>query len=428
MQESSTFPLSDSGYFKKQVLYWAEQFSCFIFLDGHDKNLSSSFTYLIAVDALSSLKLKEEKNQFGLLQDFQKETKNKIFGYVSYDLKNEIEDLESANEDKLNLPTLLFFEPRYIIEVQGDKCKINRSTLEALHLLDQIKNIVLPSYQCQEIEWNSKITKLAYLNKVEEIRKHIEEGTVYELNLCRELFAEQIKFNGIASFIEINDQAKAPFSAFLKFDEIEVLCFSPERFLQLKKGRLLSQPIKGTVSKGKNRLENERIKLSLFNDEKERAENVMIVDLVRNDFAKSAELGSVQVDELFGIYEFENIIQMISTVSANKRSDIGAINAFKNTFPMGSMTGAPKIKAMELIEELEESKRGLYSGALGYFEENGDFDFNVMIRTMIYNKAKQYLSFQVGGAITYDSIGEKEWEETEIKVKSITKFLRGGIH
>ena len=161
----------------------------------------------------------------------------------------------------------------------------------------------------------------------------------------------------------------------------------------------------------------------MLNDEKERAENVMIVDLVRNDFARSAIPGTVKVDELFGIYEFENIIQMISTVSATCRKDIHPLEALKNAFPMGSMTGAPKIRAMQLIEDFEVSKRGVYSGALGYIDTNGNYDFNVLIRTLLYDADKKYLSLHVGGAITYDSIPEKEWYESELKAKSILNFL-----
>ena len=186
---------------------------------------------------------------------------------------------------------------------------------------------------------------------------------------------------------------------------------------------MLSQPIKGTIKKTKDAVLNEQLKKQLLNDEKERAENVMIVDLVRNDFARSAVTGSVKVEELFGIYEFENIIQMISTVSAEKRPEVSSLEALKNAYPMGSMTGAPKIKAMQLIEQYEVSKRGLYSGAIGYMLPNGDFDFNVVIRTLIYDATTQYLSFQVGGAITYDSIPDKEWEETQTKAKSILQFL-----
>jgi para-aminobenzoate synthetase component 1 len=188
-------------------------------------------------------------------------------------------------------------------------------------------------------------------------------------------------------------------------------------------GRVISQPIKGTVKKGKSVEENEALKKALLNDEKERAENVMIVDLVRNDFARSSKPGSVNVDELFGIYEFENIIQMVSTVSAELREDIHPLDALKNAYPMGSMTGAPKIKAMQLIEAYEQTKRGVYSGALGYIKPNLDFDFNVLIRTLIYDESKHYLSLHIGGAITYDAIPEKEWEETCVKAKSILDFL-----
>lgn len=425
MQESASFPISDIEIFKKKLLLWANQFQVCICLDNHqNKSPYHLKEFVVAVDALKQIKLYHEAHQFDALQVFQQEVKTTIFGYLSYDLKNQIENLVSNNEDQLSLPSLFFFEPRYVFEIIDNKCHINRSTLEALWLLDQINAIELPDeIQAQQINWKSKVDKATYIKNVQSIQNDILEGTVYELNYCREIFAENVSFNPIQNFLKINNKAKAPFTAYLKIENQYVLSFSPERFLQLNQNKLLSQPIKGTIKKGRSAAENEQLKTQLLNDEKERAENVMIVDLVRNDFAKSAETGSVNVDELFGIYEFENIIQMISTVSAKKRKDISALTALKNAFPMGSMTGAPKIKAMELIEAYEISKRALYSGCIGYFDENDNFDFNVVIRTLIYNESNNYLSFQVGGAITYDSVPEKEWYETETKAQSILNFL-----
>ena len=425
MQEKSSFPITDLPNFKLKLLQWAQQFEVAICLDSHDSDSPHRrLDYLVAVDAIRSLHLKEVAKQFEALKQFQEEAQDKIFGYLSYDVKNQIENLYSANRDELNFPSMYFFEPRYVFEIKGGQCAVNRSTLEALHLLDLIEQQAIESDDCnQDLDWETHISKEEYLKSVKEIQQHIINGDVYELNFCRELSCYPKEFNALHVFNRINAKAKAPFSAFLQFGHRFVLSFSPERFIQHENGKLLSQPIKGTVGKGQNAAENQELKQVLLNDEKERAENVMIVDLVRNDFARSAIPGTVKVDELFGIYEFENIIQMISTVSATCRKDIHPLEALKNAFPMGSMTGAPKIRAMQLIEDFEVSKRGVYSGALGYIDTNGNYDFNVLIRTLLYDADKKYLSLHVGGAITYDSIPEKEWYESELKAKSILNFL-----
>ena len=425
MQEKASLLINDVPSFKQKLLLWANQFEVCICLDNHsNKNPYHLKEFVVAVDALKQIKLYNEAHQFDALQVFKEESKSTIFGYLSYDLKNELENLKSENEDRLNLPNLFFFEPRYTFEIIENKCIVNRSTLEALWLLDQINAIDLNvDYTQAKIDWQSKIDKATYIQHVKKIQEDIKEGTVYELNYCRESYAQNVYFHPVANFLKINNKAKAPFTVFFKMGKQFALSFSPERFMQINDSKLLSQPIKGTIKRGGSHSENDLLKKQLLNDEKERAENVMIVDLVRNDFAKSAETGSVKVDELFGIYEFENIIQMISTVTATKRKEINSLDALKNAFPMGSMTGAPKIKAMELIENYESSKRGLYSGCIGYFDDNDNFDFNVVIRTLIYDEDKQYLSFHVGGAITYDSIPQNEWYETETKAQSILNFL-----
>lgn len=425
MQEQASFKIDNLVEFKQRLICWANQFSIFLVLDGNGaKDQYSQFDAVYAVDATKSIVLTNANNHFDQFKVFQAEAKSTVYGYFSYDLKNELENLKSENPSYPSLPTMFFFEARYLIEIKEGKCIINRSTLEAMYIFDQINQTEIPVQEKQSLPaLKSRVDKVTYLSNVEAIRKDIEEGTVYELNYCRELYAEQVNFDAIQAFMAINENAGAPFTAFLKRDEQFVLSFSPERFMQLKKDKLISQPIKGTLKKGNTEAENKLLKKQLLADEKERAENVMIVDLVRNDFARSAEVGSVKVDELFGIYAFKNILQMISTVSATKRKDVHFLEALKNAYPMGSMTGTPKIKAMELIEKYENTKRGLYSGAIGYVAPNGNFDFNVVIRTLIYDKAAGYLSLHVGGAITYDSIPEKEWEETELKAQSILQFL-----
>ncbi|PID89409.1 MAG: hypothetical protein CSB01_02115 [Bacteroidia bacterium] len=251
----------------------------------------------------------------------------------------------------------------------------------------------------------------------------MRRGDIYEINFCQEFFAEQVCINPEQLYNHLKKVSPTPYGCFYKTRNHYLLSASPERFIKKKGTKLISQPIKGTAKRGANKEEDDTIKHHLFTDAKERAENIMIVDLVRNDLSHTATKGSVKVEELCGIYSFPQVHQMISTVVANLRNDIHFVEAIKQCFPMGSMTGAPKIRAMKLIEQYESTKRGLYSGAVGYITPQGDFDFNVVIRSILYNATNKYLSFMVGGAITMQSNPEKEYEECLLKAKAIRKTL-----
>ena len=227
----------------------------------------------------------------------------------------------------------------------------------------------------------------------------------------------------ITIFLELNRISPTPFAAFYKWKDNYVLCASPERFLAKRGNKLVSQPIKGTAKRGGSDEEDKAIKQQLRNHAKELQENVMIVDLVRNDLTRSAKPGTVKTEELFGIYSFNQVHQMISTVVCELQDGISAVQAIRNTFPMGSMTGAPKISSMQLMELYERSRRGIYSGAIGYFSPDNDFDLNVVIRTLLYNSTEKYLSFQTGSAITYHADAEREYEECLLKAKAILEVL-----
>jgi len=245
------------------------------------------------------------------------------------------------------------------------------------------------------------------------------------LNYCVEFFAEQARLEPETVYWALNERSPMPFSAFLRVGNRYLMGASPERFIRKDGTTLTSQPIKGTIRRGLTADEDAQLQTQLLNSEKERAENLMIVDLVRNDLARSAEIGSVRVDELFGIYGFRHVFQMISTISATLRPDCMWTDAIRNAFPMGSMTGAPKIRSMILIDELESSRRGLYSGALGYITPDNDFDFSVVIRSLLYNRERAYASFSVGSAITYDADPEQEWAECLLKARAIRSLLEG---
>ena len=293
------------------------------------------------------------------------------------------------------------------------------------------KDIILEINQTSAKAGKSKLTppqaslnREDYIEIIKKLRRHIEEGDCYEINFCHEFHGKIEEVNALELYSKLNQLSPNPFSCFQKHEKNYILSASPERFLKNEGGKIISQPIKGTRPRGESEVEDEALKKELRSDEKELAENMMIVDLVRNDLARSSKIGSVKVEEIFGIYSFKQVHQMISTVVSEKRTELDVFQVIKNAFPMGSMTGAPKVKVMQLIEQYENTKRGAFSGAAGYICPNGDFDFNVLIRSLFLNTKKETYSFQAGSAITYDSIPEKEYEECMLKAKAIMELIR----
>ena len=252
---------------------------------------------------------------------------------------------------------------------------------------------------------------------------HIHRGDIYEANFCMEFFAENAYVAPVEIYQKLNAISHPPFATYFKNNHQFLLCASPERYLRKEGNKVISQPIKGTAKRHSDKVLDEQSKTELAQNPKERSENVMIVDLVRNDLSHTATKGSVIVEELCEIYSFEQVHQMISTIVSTVEDVTSPIEILKSTFPMGSMTGAPKISAMKIIEELEATKRGLYSGAVGYFTPDNDFDFNVVIRSILYNAQNEYLSFSVGSAITSQANPEQEYEECLLKAKAMFEVL-----
>jgi para-aminobenzoate synthetase component 1 len=260
---------------------------------------------------------------------------------------------------------------------------------------------------------------------VNKLKAHIQYGNIYEITFCLDFYSEGIKLHPLSVYSELNRLSPAPMSCYYKAGGHHLISSSPERFLKKKNDRLISQPIKGTIKRSADAAEDERLKTALRQSPKERSENVMIVDLVRNDLSRVAQRGSVQVDELFGIYSLSHVHQMISTISCRVNPEKSFMDIIKATFPMGSMTGAPKISAMKLIDEYERFRRGWFSGCAGYINPEGDFDFNVIIRSIIYNEQEKKLSFPAGSAITIGSDAEMEYEECLLKAEMMRKALLG---
>jgi para-aminobenzoate synthetase component 1 len=421
-------PISNPEQFKQQLLTWSQQFREVVFLDSnsHTKQYSS-FDCLLAVDAFTSLKTDFE-NAFDDLKQYQATTKDWLFGYLSYDLKNDVENLSSSNFDGLNFPDLFFFQPKKIFLLKGNQLEIKYLFLCDDEVEDDYNEIVetqKSEVKSQEsLEIRQRISKEFYIEKVKKMLNHIHVGDMYEANFCMEFFAENAIINPLEKFQKLNEISQAPFSVFFKNNKQFLLSASPERYLKKVGETVISQPIKGTSKRFSDPMEDETSRQYLENDPKERAENIMITDLVRNDLSHTAQKGSVEVVELCKIYSFLQVHQLISTITSKIDSQYSPIDVLRTTFPMGSMTGAPKISVMKIIENLEETKRGLYSGAVGYFTPEGDFDFNVVIRSILYNQEDQYVSFSVGSAITSQSDPEKEYEECLLKAKAMHEVLQ----
>lgn len=407
--------------FKQKALQYAANFEVCSYLDSHNySDRYGKHDCLIAFGAKEELSVCTGQ-AFSDLKAFVNEHRDWMFGLLSYDLKNEVEALETPKTDLLNFPDLYFFVPQYLISISKNQINVLKGNKALVDKILQLKIEEEPPTVPVNIK--SRLSKQAYLDQLESIKQHIKRGDVYEMNFCQEFFDDHAEINPLSIYNKLKEVSPTPFSGFFKIQDRFVLSATPERFLAKNGNQLTSQPIKGTAKRSENPKEDSQIKTALRNSEKEKAENVMIVDLVRNDLTKSAVKGSVKVDELFGIYSFPQVHQMISSISCELSPDVHFVDAIKNTFPMGSMTGAPKLRAMQLIDQYEVSKRGVYSGSLGYITPSGDFDFNVVIRSILYNSTNKYLSFQVGGAITYQSDSEKEYEECLLKASAMMSVL-----
>ena len=429
-----TYSIKSISNLNEKLLQWAQQYETAVWLDSNNHNQGyTSFHSILAVDEFTSIQT-DVVNAFEKLKEYQSITQDYLFGYLSYDVKNATENLTSTNSDGLGFAELFFFQPQKILFIKNDSIEFQYLTMvddeidtdfEAI-CTQEIKQKNTASTRLENggnIVIKPRIQKQDYLFKVGEILEHIHKGDIYEANFCQEFYAENTRINPLDIYEDLNTISEAPFATFLKIDNQYLLCASPERYLKKEGAKIISQPIKGTAKRLVDLQEDQKTATALSKDIKERSENIMIVDLVRNDLSKSAKKGSVRVEELCKVSSFKQVHQMISTVVSELKDDVHLIDVIKDTFPMGSMTGAPKISAMKIIETLEETKRGLYSGTVGYFTPMGNFDFNVVIRSILYDSEKKYLSFSVGSAITAKSTPEKEYEECLLKAKAMQFVL-----
>lgn len=429
-----TFKIPHVVEFKERLLGWSQQFYETVWLDSNSHtDTHSSFDAILAVDALTVLQT-DAQNAFENLKEYQRETKDWIFGYLSYDLKNDVEELSSNNQDHLDFPELFFFQPKKIITIKGDVVEFNYLNMvfdevedDFMAIENQLNKPDAEIVTTEDIRIKLRIFKDEYFKGAQEMLRHIHRGDIYEANYCQEFYAENTRIDPWRTYEKLNAISHTPFATFLRLNDKYLLSATPERYIRKEGTKIISQPIKGTAKRSPNAEQDNNLKTRLKQDPKERAENIMIVDLVRNDLSKTALKGSVRVEELCEVYSFEQVHQMISTISSRVAENENPVDIIKATFPMGSMTGAPKVSAMQLIEEIEAFKRGLYSGAVGYFTPDDNFDFNVVIRSILYNKTNAYVSYAVGSALTAKASPEHEYEECLLKAKAMRGVLENSI-
>lgn len=409
-----SYPLPGLHWVQK-LTYWAtREFTYLAYFNGNDHaypkgNFGNTF-----FAGNKSIELKEFWNSSA---SFYK------VGIIGYDFKNRLEKLQSSNPSFLDLPETCFFQPELLIQIENDQI-LSRTELP-LEFWNNIERIELPQSPNLACRWSPQISKGKHIESVETIKNLIVEGETYEMNFCQAFSGKFESWDPIAAYFRLNEISPMPFSALFKAEEKWIVSASPERFIKKNGTQIIAQPIKGTIRRGTTEEEDFENKNKLLNSEKEKAENLMITDLMRNDLAKVSKTGTVKVDELFGIYPLPRVFQMISTISSELKPEVTFEEIIQATFPMGSMTGAPKIRTMELIEELESFKREWFSGALGWIDEDGDFDFSVVIRSIIADLNAKKLYFGVGSAVTFDSDPEQEFEECQLKAQAIVEVLRG---
>ena len=425
-KNKQVFLLDNPNLFKVQILHWINQFEVCTFLDTHAYTSPyAAIDCIAAVHPISYISL--EKIDPAALNAFIQENKGSwIFAHFNYEYHN-----ITKSNTKTNLtgfPLAYLYTPAVTIEL-----KEKHVTIESVHdnpqvIFDQIYALdflslghPLPSISTTI---NPLVHKADYIENIHKILALIRRGDFYEINYCQAFEAALTNAHPVNLYNALTALSPTPFACFYKNATDYLLCASPERYLQKKGSRLISQPIKGTIKRNiQNEIEDKLQLETLQNSSKDKSENVMVVDLVRNDLSRICEQGSVAVSELFGIYTYPQVHQMISTITGSVNDKVSFSEILDATFPMGSMTGAPKKSVMETIDLLEPTKRGLYSGTIGYIDPTGDFDFNVVIRSIFYNSQSGKANYQVGGGITIYSDPEKEYEECLLKAAAIKKVL-----
>jgi len=426
------FQVDDQTIFKQQMFQWSHASEDIVYLDSHSsKNHQDNFSQfeaLLAVDAFTAIKT-DALDGFAKLNDYQQSTNDWIFGFISFELREDTHHLPSKKQNNIDFPDLYFFQPKKLILLKNNQVFFHYLPLCDDEITDDFNNILKigpteKTFTKTTFELKPQTSQQDYLKAANQLMAHIQRGDIYEINYCLEFYANDTIIYPFEVFLALNKFAESPFASFFKTNNLYIMSATPERYLQRMNNKVVSQPIKGTSQRFDNYLLDKQSKENLKKNAKEIAENVMIVDLVRNDLSMTAIKNTVKVDELCEVYTFNQVHQLISTISSEVEQNIPSSTLLKTTFPMGSMTGAPKQSALALIEEFEDFRRGVYSGSLGYFDPNGNFDFNVIIRTLLYNAQNKYLSYSAGSALTAQANAQKEYEECLLKVAMINQIFK----
>ncbi len=419
-RHSASFSVTDINLFKQQALNWASQFTACCFLDNNQyTEKHHSYEWLLGAEAAYSFSPQDSLQHFFEIND------DWLFGHFNYDFNNIVETTTSPKPDYVQFPNVFLFCPQTVIKADGQTITISSLDHQPADIFNNISAGILRKLSpTNNLEIKARIDRQTYIETIEILRNHILRGDCYEINYCMEFYAENAVINPLDIYWQLSIVSPNPFSCFYKVNDKFLLCASPERFIKKEGNKIISQPIKGTIARNNaDKTADEANKKTLYESSKERSENVMVVDLIRNDLSKICRENSVTVEELFGIYTFPQLHQMISTIKGELDENIDFTSILQAMFPAGSMTGAPKKRVMQLIEQYEQTKRGIFSGAVGYISPEKNFDFNVVIRSIMYNQGSGYLSYQVGSGITFYSNAAEEYQECLLKAKAIEKVL-----
>lgn len=405
------------------MLNWADRFSIFCFLNGNGYASAHSFPIILAAGARRKLSL-QSGNAFSSLRAFHREHPSWLFGHFSYDLMTETLGVVSRHQPGKGFDHGFFFEPEILIRISENEVSVIAER-DSENIFSEIMSGPGVSFSPVEAAPTPVHSRAEYEEIISRIRDHIQRGDCYELNFCMPFIAEGVRVNPVALYSELNRISPNPFSSLYKNGDRYCICASPERFLRKEGSAVLSQPMKGTVRRSEDPEQDEALRSQLSKSSKDRSENVMIVDLVRNDLSKFSCEGTVEVTELFGVHSYPRVHQMVSTIRGTAREDVHWTDIIASCFPMGSMTGAPKKRVAELIDLHEQESRGLYSGSIGYIDPEGNFDLNVVIRSIFYDRSLARIHFWVGGGITHYSKASDEYEECMLKAGAMMQVLSG---
>lgn len=422
--------VTDIHSIKEQLLQWADSFEQVVWLDSNAyPNNDNKYEAVLAVDA-DRIFQTDSKEGLNELKEYRKSNKDWLFGYLSFDAGRTINSTKENNRasDSLQFSKLSFFHPKKVFLLKEGSVEIHYSSDIENEIETDWK--VIRELAVEEIplvfpdlKINARLSKQEYFDKFQKIQAYIEQGEISEINFCQEFYASATLENPLAVYQHLNEISKPPFAAYLRMNDKYVLCASPERYLSNTNGKLKTQPIKGTAKRKENIEEDELARKALEEDRKEILENTITTEMIVEELQAIAKKGSVQITELCKTYTFKQVHQLISTIVCDLKPELHPVDAISGTYPMGSMTGIPKENSLAIIEELENFNRSLYSGSIGYFTPKDDFDFNVVIRSILYNAKNKYVSFSAGGAITALANPESEYKECLVKVKAMEEVL-----